>query len=234
MVISEITMIYTYHFNHSAYLYMPHILKNKYLEIHIDLPLENYHFSRFDWTGKISKVKFNNIPLSSVERTDSQNEQILGKGFYNEFGIDAALGFEEAEIGGWFHKIGVGLLKKTATEYGFSKNYEIQPAIFNLTAESNRLIIRCQSKIVNGYGYELKKIIELQDNSFSIHYYLKNTDAAVVYANVSTAFTDGGQFGMGAEIGISTQKLHARGPMALQELTSYKWIVRGDGQTREK
>ena len=62
--------------------------------------------------------------------------------------------------------------------------------------------------------------------------FLKNVDAAVVYANTSTAFTDGAQFGMGAEIGISTQKLHARGPMALRELTSYKWIVRGDGQVR--
>ncbi len=66
-----------------------------------------------------------------------------------------------------------------------------------------------------------------------VDYFLKNVDAAVVYANTSTAFTDGAQFGMGAEIGISTQKLHARGPMALQELTSYKWIVRGDGQVRE-
>jgi glutamate-5-semialdehyde dehydrogenase len=53
-----------------------------------------------------------------------------------------------------------------------------------------------------------------------------------VYANTSTAFTDGAQFGMGAEIGISTQKLHARGPMALPELTSYKWVVRGNGQVR--
>jgi len=67
----------------------------------------------------------------------------------------------------------------------------------------------------------------------TVNYFLKNVDAAVVYANTSTAFTDGGQFGMGAEIGISTQKLHARGPMALQELTSYKWIVKGDGQVRE-
>jgi glutamate-5-semialdehyde dehydrogenase len=59
-------------------------------------------------------------------------------------------------------------------------------------------------------------------------------DAAAVYSNVSTAFTDGAQFGLGAEIGISTQKLHARGPMALQELTSYKWIVEGSGQVRPK
>lgn len=63
--------------------------------------------------------------------------------------------------------------------------------------------------------------------------FLKQVDAAVVYANTTTAFTDGAQFGLGAEIGISTQKLHARGPMALRELTSYKWIVRGDGQVRE-
>jgi glutamate-5-semialdehyde dehydrogenase len=63
-------------------------------------------------------------------------------------------------------------------------------------------------------------------------YFLKNVDAACVYVNTSTAFTDGAQFGMGAEIGISTQKLHARGPMALRELTSYKWIILGDGQIR--
>jgi glutamate-5-semialdehyde dehydrogenase len=65
-----------------------------------------------------------------------------------------------------------------------------------------------------------------------IERFLREVDAAAVYANASTAFTDGGQFGMGAEIGISTQKLHARGPMALPELTSYKWVVRGAGQIR--
>ena len=62
--------------------------------------------------------------------------------------------------------------------------------------------------------------------------FLSEVDAACVYHNAPTSFTDGGQFGMGAEIGISTQKLHARGPMGLQELTSYKWIVTGNGQTR--
>ncbi len=62
--------------------------------------------------------------------------------------------------------------------------------------------------------------------------FLKRVDAAVVYANTSTAFTDGAQFGLGAEIGISTQKLHARGPMGLEELTSYKWIIEGEGQIR--
>ena len=62
--------------------------------------------------------------------------------------------------------------------------------------------------------------------------FTREVDAACVYTNVSPAFTDGGQFGFGAEIGISTQKLHARGPMALPELTSYKYIITGDGQVR--
>lgn len=72
----------------------------------------------------------------------------------------------------------------------------------------------------------------ISENHAAINRFLLEVDAAAVYANASTAFTDGNQFGLGAEIGISTQKLHARGPMALKELCSYKWIVRGNGQIR--
>jgi glutamate-5-semialdehyde dehydrogenase len=72
----------------------------------------------------------------------------------------------------------------------------------------------------------------ISENEKNIKYFDKMVDAACVYTNVSTAFTDGAQFGLGAEIGISTQKLHARGPMALEELCSYKWIIKGDGLIR--
>lgn len=72
----------------------------------------------------------------------------------------------------------------------------------------------------------------ISENADSISAFQQRVDAACVYANVSTAFTDGAQFGFGAEIGISTQKLHARGPMALPELTTYKYIIEGNGQIR--
>jgi len=73
----------------------------------------------------------------------------------------------------------------------------------------------------------------ISEDTGNIETFLNRVDAAAVYVNASTAFTDGAQFGLGAEIGISTQKLHARGPMGLQELTSYKWLVKGDGQIRQ-
>ena len=62
---------------------------------------------------------------------------------------------------------------------------------------------------------------------------VREVDSAAVYVNASTRFTDGGQFGLGAEVAVSTQKLHARGPMGLEALTTYKWIGIGDGQIRE-
>jgi glutamate-5-semialdehyde dehydrogenase len=81
------------------------------------------------------------------------------------------------------------------------------------------------------YGSKHSEAI-VAENTSAINTFLKNVDAAAVYANASTAFTDGAQFGLGAEIGISTQKLHARGPMALREMTSYKWLIRGNGTVR--
>ena len=70
------------------------------------------------------------------------------------------------------------------------------------------------------------------DNKETAAAFLKVVDAAAVYHNASTRFTDGAEFGFGAEIGISTQKLHARGPVGLNELTTYKYVIEGNGQVR--
>ena len=81
------------------------------------------------------------------------------------------------------------------------------------------------------YGSGHSESIVTNDETAARRFQME-VDAACVYWNVPTSFTDGAQFGLGAEIGISTQKLHARGPMALEELTTYKWIIEGEGQTR--
>ena len=85
---------------------------------------------------------------------------------------------------------------------------------------------------INRYGSHHSDGI-LSRDAENIRYFQTYVDSAVVYANASTRFTDGGEFGMGAEIGISTDKLHARGPMGVDELTSYKYLVTGEGQIRE-
>ena len=104
------------------------------------------------------------------------------------------------------------------------------------------LAVKCVSGVdeavdhVNRYGTKHSEAIVADPadpaGAAAIEAFLARVDAAAVYANASTAFTDGGQFGLGAEIGISTQKLHARGPFALEALTSYKYVLRGDGQVR--
>lgn len=84
---------------------------------------------------------------------------------------------------------------------------------------------------INTYGSKHSEAI-ISENNSRIQLFNKLVDASSVYSNASTAFTDGAEFGLGAEIGISTQKLHARGPMALEALTTYKWIIEGNGQIR--
>jgi hypothetical protein len=162
---------------------MAHILQNKNLEICIDMPLENYQFSRFDWTGKITSVKFKGIAVSTSEKMDEDKKNQHGKGFYNEFGIEMPIGHDEIKAGEYFPKIGVGALKKEGQEYSFSKAYEIEPADFKISIDTNKLIIECVSSSVNGYSYVLKKEIELLESSFVIRYYLHNTGEKTISTN---------------------------------------------------
>ena len=85
---------------------------------------------------------------------------------------------------------------------------------------------------INEYGSKHSDSIIASDSS-AVKYFMQFVDSAAVYHNCSTAFTDGFEFGLGAEMGISTQKLHARGPLGLRELTSIKYCIYGSGQTRK-
>ena len=85
---------------------------------------------------------------------------------------------------------------------------------------------------INKYNTKHSEAI-ITENMVNAEKFLNEVDAACVYVNASTRFTDGSQFGFGAEIGISTQMLHARGPMGLRELTSYKYTIKGNGQIRD-
>jgi len=162
---------------------MEHILKNNNLEICIDFPLKNYQFSRFDWTGKIAAVKFKGIPVSTQEKISGDKENIYGKGFYNEFGIEMPIGFDDIKEGEYFPKIGIGSLKKEGKNYAFSKKYEILPANFKVTTEKNKLIVECESKSMNGYSYLLRRETELLESSFVIRYSLRNTGVKTITTN---------------------------------------------------
>jgi glutamate-5-semialdehyde dehydrogenase len=103
------------------------------------------------------------------------------------------------------------------------------------------LDFKCSVKVVQNIDEALQHIHEfsskhseaiISEDERAFERFLNEVDAAAVYANASTRFTDGGVFGLGAEIGISTQKLHARGPFALEKLVTEKWVIRGNGQTR--
>ena len=117
-------------------------------------------------------------------------------------------------------------LLKHATEESFGTEF-LDYKMSIRTVES----VQEALKHISRYSSKHSECIVSEDPE-TVALFQKTVDAACVYANVSTAFTDGAQFGFGAEIGISTQKLHARGPMALPELTTYKYIIEGTGQTR--
>lgn len=141
-------------------------------------------------------------------------------------------------------KLGERLTNEGVTIHGCTLTSKLVPnAIPATTAdwEAEYLSLDLAVRVVQGMDEALEHIAEysthhtesiLTKNLDNADRFLAEVDSAVVMVNSSTRFTDGGQFGFGAEVGISTQKLHARGPMGLRELTSTKWLVRGSGQVR--
>ncbi|MBC8595960.1 glutamate-5-semialdehyde dehydrogenase [Qingrenia yutianensis] len=148
----------------------------------------------------------------------------IDKSFYKK--LEDALRAKNVEIRGCDECLKVFETAKKATEDDYK--YEFLDYIIAV-------------KIVDGmdealahidkYGTKHSEVI-ITENYEKANKFLDSADAAAVYVNASTRFTDGGEFGLGAEIGISTQKMHARGPMGLNELTSYKYVVYGNGQIR--
>lgn len=117
-------------------------------------------------------------------------------------------------------------LLKTATEETYGTEFLAYALAIKCVKSADEAI-----RHIRQFGSGHSECI-ITENVDTASKFIAQVDAACVYHNAPTSFTDGAQFGLGAEIGISTQKLHARGPMALEEICTYKWIIKGDGQTR--
>jgi len=190
----------------------------------------------FDETGDLDKgaeIIFN-AKTRRVSVCNSLDCLIINSGRLNDLpAIAAKLAEKEVEL--FADERAYGILKGN---YAIQLLNRAEPEHFGTEFLSLKLAIKTVDSIsealdhIAQYSSKHSEAI-ISESDENIKTFLNLVDAAAVYANVSTAFTDGAQFGLGAEIGISTQKLHARGPMGLQELTSYKWIVKGNGQVRK-
>ena len=119
-------------------------------------------------------------------------------------------------------------LLKPSTEESYGTEFQAYTMAIKTVASAEEAI-RHIRRFGSGHSEGI-----ITENRATADQFMAQVDAACVYHNVPTSFTDGAQFGLGAEIGISTQKLHARGPMALEEICTYKWLIEGDGQVRPK
>ena len=124
------------------------------------------------------------------------------------------------------HADAAGVAHEIATEKDFATEFHALEMSIGVVRDLDAALTHIRK---HGSGHT--EAIVTQDRA-AARRFTAEVDAAAVMVNASTRFTDGGEFGFGAEIGISTQKLHARGPMALPELTTTKWVVEGDGQVR--
>jgi glutamate-5-semialdehyde dehydrogenase len=142
-------------------------------------------------------------------------------------------------------EIGQGLMAAGVKIHGCEKTMSLVPGAVLATEESwatEYLALEISVRVVKDIEHALEHIAKhstghtesiVTESLVNAQRFLDEVDSSVVMVNAATRFTDGGEFGFGAEVGISTQKLHARGPMGLRELTSSKWLIRGSGQVRK-
>jgi glutamate-5-semialdehyde dehydrogenase len=160
--------------------------------------------------------------------------------------VDTVL-VDEAIAKDFFSRLGPALAQHAVEIYAERKAYSILQGYPHLRRATNEsfgheyLSLKCSIRVVAGFDEALQHIREhstrhseaiISENKQRCTQFINGVDAAVVYTNASTRFTDGEEFGLGAEIGISTQKLHARGPFALEKLVTEKWVAQGNGQIR--
>jgi hypothetical protein len=159
-------------------------IANKILRLEIQSPGEHYRGSRFDWTGAIVQVTMNDKhTFCTSEFEEAHKINSGGRGFYNEFGIDAAIGYEECLPGQCFHKIGTGMLRRDTKPYHFLKQYDSLPVEIESEWQVAKVVFIVNSTNLNGYAYHLTKSIILEDSSFSINYELKNTGDKAILSN---------------------------------------------------
>jgi len=175
-----------------------------------------------------------NVKVSKPSVCNSLDCLIVDKAAADQLIEKIAAELEKYEVGAYADPESWPLFEKLK----YTGMHKAQPEDFGKEWPSLNISV----KVVDGLNGALAHIaafssshseaIVAQDQAV-IDQFLKTVDAAAMYANASTRFTDGGEFGLGAEIGISTQKLHARGPFALEKLVTEKWVVVGDGQIRQ-
>ncbi|HKK77864.1 MAG TPA: hypothetical protein VJ953_22490 [Saprospiraceae bacterium] len=207
---------------------MSYQLSNNNVSLWIDHPQENYQQARFDWTGKIVDLRYQGVSLCGIERETEGPNDFPGRGFYNEFGIEQAVGYEDSSPGDWFHKIGVGLLQKTEGPYDFAYPYKIKPLVFSVKETPDSLQLRCVGPLVNGYAYELEKIIRGNEHGFTIDYQLRNTGSKTIvtdeyahnFLRIGEATVGAGyqlDFPFSLQPGVCGEVVNPKGIIAFQE-----------------
>jgi hypothetical protein len=150
-------------------------IANGAYELLVAEPGELYRSSRFDWCGQIASLRHKGIEFAGAEKPGaSQDDALYGRGFQGEFGIKAAVGFDDCPMGGLYPKIGVGWLVKDAESYDFYAPHAIEAHRFKVESDPRRARFLCESGERRGYAYRYVKELEARADGFDAHYCLEN------------------------------------------------------------